>query len=113
MLALLLFAAGCTGFDHRERIVDATLRQNNGDFDDAALGGALTGKFLKKPPESVESFVKSLGGSCEKPDFNSGTMHCQLPTNGTLCVTETISLDVLLASALVASVRTRSDQLTC
>jgi hypothetical protein len=100
---------GCASYDYREKIAVATLYNENGSIDQKAFTAAITEKFSSRnyPAAALESFVKSLGGSCSAGINTNTSLVCSVPQSGSFCVASSIRITASISVGTITAIQAR------
>ena len=115
LLFFLVALQGCgsAGYDHREKIANATLFNQNGVLDGKAFAGALTEKFAaaNSPPAALASFVETIGGKCSTP--LSEVMSCSVPQSGSVCLSSRIEITASVPGGVLKEIKATTQHHGC
>ena len=103
---------GILSYDHTRLIAAHTILNDRGALDMAAYGAALRAKFPSgSPVGSLKAYVTGTKGTCR--DRDAQKVRCEIPIQGTFCVSRLIGIDALTDNGAITSIEVQSGDLTC
>ena len=109
LIVLLLSLQGCGLYvDNRGKIMQATLYETDGRFNEKAFNSLLLARFpIGSESSALKSLVASLNGQCSE---TSDSLNCAITVAGTLCAYSGIDIATKISppgfiSSLIAKER--------
>jgi hypothetical protein len=100
--------AGCSlAQDNREKIAFAVLYNGKGVLNTKLFSNVLMERFSSQnsSPGELDSFVKSLGGSCHAERQAADSLICSVPETATVCVESFIRISASLSASRITTIQ--------